>query len=96
MPSSATSACVRPTPSDEHNCRVRVRCGTSIAYGEGSGGFNQCLLEGSTVLSAHDKGATDEDNDPRLDMDLARGTVEVSDTGLSPWSLKIQLAPAKP
>jgi hypothetical protein len=86
---------VRPVRGGPQNCRVRVRCGGTIAYGEGNGGYNECSVEGTTVIAANDARGSGDDRDPILDMNLAHGTVSVSDDGASPWTVKILLDPEK-
>jgi hypothetical protein len=89
------AACsVRVFPAfGKENCRVAVRCGDTLVYGAEGGGFNECTVESGRVFAAKDAKGTAEDRDPQLDMSLPQGSVEVSDGGTSPWSVKIRLAP---
>lgn len=92
---AAGAACtvdVSPVATGNHNCRIRVRCGNKLFYGDGSSGFNVCSLKEGRVARLVDDRPSSEDSDPTLDMDLAENTVVVGDDGDPAWKLTIGLA----
>ncbi len=79
------------------NCKVSVQCDAQTIYGEGESGYALCEVEDGMLVSAVDRGWSDDDNDPRLTLDLAAGHVSVSDIGVSSYAITIDLAkPGKP
>ena len=66
--------------ADATNCRVVIRCGGSIVYGEGSYGFTRCEGAGGAI-TAKDTDPRAAGGDPRLDLDLGRGRAVISDEG---------------
>lgn len=96
-PAGAGAACtvdVSPASSGPSNCRVRVRCGGKLLYGDGQSGYNQCTLKNGRVGRLVDGKTTD--GDPALDMDLAENTVIVSDDGDPSWKVTVGLARVAP
>lgn len=77
-----------------HNCRIRVRCGGKLFYGDGESGFNQCELKEGRIGRLLDERPSSQDTDPTLDMDLAENTVIVADDAPQAWKLTIGLARA--
>lgn len=77
------------------DCRVTVRCGAVIFYGEGDFGFVHCPLEGASIGAVVDDGTTPENGDPKLRLEPATATVVVADTidGES-FSATFELAPS--
>lgn len=77
--------------SGESNCRVRVRCGSTLLYGAGDSGYNKCTIENGKVGKLVDPRPSAEDTDPMLEMDLSENVVTVRDSGEKPWSVSITL-----
>lgn len=77
---------VSPTPSGQSSdgtkidCRVTVRCGAVIFYGEGDYGFIRCPLEGAKLGTVVDDGSTEKNGDPELRIEPAQRKVVVTDT----------------
>jgi hypothetical protein len=67
---------VRPHGIGGFDCRAIVRCGSTVLYGAGTSGLNQCS---TTPGRVSDEGTTMIDGDPALALDLAAGTVRVED-----------------
>lgn len=83
---------VSPVSNGESNCRVRVRCGNKLFYGDGSSGFNVCPLSEGRVGRLVDDRPSSVDSDPTLNMDLAENLVVVGDDADPAWKLTIGLA----
>jgi hypothetical protein len=90
-PEMACSVRVRPAFGRERSCRVAVRCGAATLYGAELGGFAACTAEGGRPIVARDASPSEIDRDPVVEVNLAQGTVEVSDTRPNAWSVKIEL-----
>jgi hypothetical protein len=78
------------------NCRVRVRCGQELLYGEGAMGYNACrvtqLVGAPPSIEAHDGATTPADGDPRIDLWTSAGRVTVGDEGDDgAWSATLEL-----
>lgn len=71
-----------------NNCHVHVECGGTIIYGDGDGGYARCA--GSPVR-AIDSQTSAQDTDPRLELAMDRGRLEVSDLRHEEWSVMIGL-----
>lgn len=83
-----------PVVNSGFNCRVVVRCNGEILYGAGTGGYNRCVQRDGRIERASDSGASIEDTDPRLELDLSAGTLTVSDiTDTTQWSASFELLP---
>jgi hypothetical protein len=63
------------------NCVVHVVCAEKIIYGEGRLGHSTCAVSGRAPTRASDVNGVLEDHDPKLEMDLPKGSVVVSDVG---------------
>ena len=81
------------------NCRVRVICNGGVIYGRDEAGqqygFNRCTSftpgGGVAVIEAHDTGNSQQDGDPRIDLQTSMGQITVSDQGTQlPWSVTIR------
>ena len=79
-----------------YSCRLFVRCGDKVLYGGERTGFADCMGSPEN-LQAEDEGFSMEDGDPKLHLDLAAGTLSVTDNDLTSWSVSLQLekAPAR-
>lgn len=91
---SACTVDVSPVTSGDHNCRIRVRCGGRLFYGDKNSGFNVCDLKEGRVGRLVDERPSSQDSDPMLDMDLAEDTVTVADDAEPAWKLTIDLTKA--
>lgn len=84
-------ACTIQVTAAEHgrnNCHVRVECGETVVYGGGDGGYARCV--GSPVRAIDNQTST-QDEDPRLELAMDRGRLEVSDLRHEEWSVMIGL-----
>jgi hypothetical protein len=79
------------------NCRVRVRCGAREVYGpdtgpdeSGSWGWLYCSVRDGRPDDAFDGNGVNEEEDPRLRLDLSGNTVSISDEG---YSIDLRLDP---
>ncbi len=61
------------------NCRVVLRCGDELVYGEALSGMCACTSADGRILQAEDGSTTAEDGDPAVVVDLDAGTLELSD-----------------
>lgn len=98
-PLPAGAACtvdVSPAASGQSNCRVRVRCGGKLLYGDGQSGYNQCTSKEGRVGRLVDERTSADDGDPALGMDLSENTVVVSEDGDPSWTVTIGLTRAAP
>ncbi len=91
---SACTVDVSPVTSSSHNCRIRVRCGGKLFYGDKNSGFNVCALKEGSIGRLVDERPSSKDSDPMLDMDLAEDTVTVADDAEPAWKLTIDLTKA--
>jgi hypothetical protein len=74
------------------NCRIIVRCGGEVLYGDGNGGYNRCAVEAGKPVGAQDRSTTD--GDPACRLDLVGGTVEIdSDQPGQQFAITIRLDP---
>jgi len=74
------AACtVRIAPrTGRFNCHIRVACGGKPLYGTDDTGFTDCAIAHRRPMRAHDPRGVAEEGDPKLEMDLGRGEVIVS------------------
>lgn len=74
---------VLPVSDAGFNCLIRVMCAGHVLYPNPSqtAGYVDCVVVGGRVVRAEDLGRTAVDGDPRLRLDLERGTVIVEDDG---------------
>ena len=74
------------------DCRVVVRCGERVLYGESSmTGYASCGVVPSRVV---DSGTSSEDGDPAMTLDLASASVTVEErAGLAVQRVEIALDP---
>lgn len=74
---------VLPVRVGEYDCAVRVTCSGRVLYPNPAqtAGYNHCEREGDAVRRVDDQGATGEDGDPMLSLDLGRGRLTVRDRG---------------
>lgn len=93
-PGAQCTVDVSPVTSGDQNCRVRVRCGGKLLYGDGTSGYNKCTVKEGRIGRLSDPRPSSQDSDPILDMDLSENTVVVSDDVDPPWKLTIALTPA--
>ncbi len=71
---------IRRTTNPSFNCRILLRCGDELVYGLADSGYNACRGDDVRSFSdAEDRHGTRTDGDPRLELDLRRGRVIVSD-----------------
>ncbi|MBX3271755.1 MAG: hypothetical protein KF729_15920 [Sandaracinaceae bacterium] len=81
-----------PAVSSTFSCRVLLRCRGELIYGAGTSGYNRCVVRGGAVVTANDGGSSRVDTDPRLELDLDRNHLVVSDEGdRGEWSVTFQL-----
>ena len=85
---------VSPASTGDSNCRVRVRCGGKVVYGNGGSGYNKCTIKEGRLGRLEDPRPSSQDSDPQLDMDLAENTVVVRDSGDTSWKISVALSPA--
>ena len=74
------------------NCKVEIRCGAEIIYGEAEAGYARCEVRDGALVSASDAGSTGADGDAVLALDLDGRRVVVSDAGLRTYEVVIDLA----
>lgn len=87
---------VSPASGKGYNCRVRVRCGGRLIYGDGNSGFNECTIQNGRGEKVNDDRPSSVDHDPTLSLDLSEDTALVTDDGESPFKIQIALTrPAK-
>ena len=74
------AACtLRITPrTGRYNCHIFVACNGKTLYGGEGSGFTDCAIEHRKPMRAHDAKGIAEEGDPKLEMDLAKGEVIVS------------------
>ncbi len=60
------------------NCHITVACNGKTLYGGEGGGFTDCAIEHRRPIRAHDAKGIAEEGDPKLEMDLGKGEVIVS------------------
>ncbi|HHH31572.1 MAG TPA: hypothetical protein ENK57_24930, partial [Polyangiaceae bacterium] len=75
---------VHPTPPQPYEgqtltCRVTLRCGGSIVYGAGTTGYVACPRPGDPLTTIRDEGNTEQNDDPKLTVDLAGNLATVED-----------------
>jgi hypothetical protein len=78
------------SPRSGWSCRALVRCGDKAIYGEQRTGYGDCSGSGDS-LQMHDRGYTMTDGDPKIDADLGKGIVNLSDNDTSNWNVTIKL-----
>jgi hypothetical protein len=78
------------SPRSGWSCRALVRCGDKAIYGEQRTGYGDCSGSGES-FQMHDRGYTMTDGDPKLDADLGKGIVNLSDNDTSNWNVTIKL-----
>ncbi len=78
------------SPRSGWSCRALVRCGDKAIYGEQRTGYGDCSGSGDS-LQMHDRGYTMTDGDPKIDADMGKGIVNLSDNDTSNWNLTIKL-----
>lgn len=78
-----------------HDCRATVTCGETNLYPGAGEGFFRCTARDGSVVRGEDTHPTSTSRDPRLDLDLDRGTILVSDTGPD-WSVTVRIVPDVP
>lgn len=80
---------VTPVNDGMFDCRVAVRCGDQVLYGDTSTGYNFCGPVPSRVVDAN---FTRDDGDPRLELDLASGSVVIEErVGLGVQRVELQI-----
>jgi hypothetical protein len=84
---------VEPASNGQFNCRVRVECGSRVAYGAGTAGLNTCQLAGDGALVVHD--LRSDDGDPALSLVVRPGSVTAS-VSTDTWRMALSLAPVQP
>lgn len=70
---------IEPDALGPHNCRSRITCNGAVIYGDGEGGYNDCVLRGGKPVGFLDKDLSNVDGDARADVDLVSGRASVSD-----------------
>jgi len=85
---------VSPVAAGAQNCRVRVRCGGKLLYGDGTTGYNKCAIREGRLGRLSDPRPSSQDHDPELEMDLSENTVVVGDDADPPWKVSVALTPA--
>lgn len=72
---------VLPVGGGGYNCLVRVTCGDTLLYPDGSqqAGYAPCDVEDGRVVRGSDSSTSGRDGDPTLDLDLGRGQLDVHD-----------------
>lgn len=72
---------VLPVGTGGYNCLVRVTCGETLLYPDGSqqAGYAPCDVEDGRVVRGTDRSTSGRDGDPTLDLDLGRGHLQVHD-----------------
>lgn len=84
---------VEPVSNGRFNCRVRVECGSRIAYGAGTAGLNTCLVAGDGALVVHD--LRSDDGDPALSLVVRPRSVTAS-VSTDTWRMALSLSPFQP
>ena len=74
-----------------YDCRLHVACGAVTLYGLKASGFGTCGVSAGRVATARDDEPSAADGDPQIAVDLAAGTLRVSDLGRAAWSATIAL-----
>ncbi len=86
---------VLPVRTGQFNCLVRVVCDGQVLYPNRAqtAGYVPCELEDGRPISARDTGHSALDGDPRIQLDLAQGTVTISDEGdgVSPFEATLRV-----
>lgn len=88
-----------PVPNERtFNCRVVVRCGDTLLYGIGTGGYNRCDVDAGGVVAARDEGTTAVDSDAEIDLDVVARTLRLHDriddaTGSREYTIEFELSP---
>jgi hypothetical protein len=67
-------------------CKVRIKCGELTLYD----GYARAAADGTVV----DDQPSGSDRDPRVFVDVRGGRAEVSDDGVTHWSVKLDLLSA--
>jgi hypothetical protein len=92
-PAAAGDACevrIRPEFLDlkDLDCRLLVRCTDRVLFP----GFARCSVEDGEVRGAKDEQTSPDDGDPRLDLDLSRGSLMLEDRAQAgKWSVSVAL-----
>jgi hypothetical protein len=93
-PASSGDKCtvevVPATPRSGWSCRTFVRCGDKALYGEQRTGYTECSGDDSN-LQIRDLGFTLEDGDAKLDADLGKGTLTLSENDTSTWTVELKI-----
>lgn len=80
-------------PRSSHNCRLLLRCGTTILYGSHTSGYNRCTVSEGRIAAADDGEEAPDDTDARVHLDVAGDVLEISDRDdRGAWSARFQLA----
>jgi len=66
--------------SGRNNCRIRVRCGDDLLYGDRNSGFNECAIENGAIVAANDEGTSRDDGDPILLLRRDEGRLLLEDS----------------
>lgn len=84
---------LRLTPEQgRYDCRAHLQCGTTVLYGAGTTGFNDCGFVDGLPMTASD--TKSNDGDAAFDLDLGKGSIVVR--GLEPpdpYRIAIKLEP---
>jgi hypothetical protein len=72
------------------DCHASVTCNDVALYPQGGEGFFGCTLRDDRIVSVLDANPTEVSHDPRLDLDVDRRTLSLSDEHPS-WSVTITL-----
>lgn len=74
------------------DCRLLLRCGTTLLYGASRSGYIDCAVRDGRVVTGDDTGTTPEDTDARVHLDADRGLLEVSDVDdAGAWTARFRL-----
>lgn len=81
---------VPATPRSGWSCRTFVRCGDKAVFGEQRTGYTECTGE-EGKLQVRDLGFTLEDGDPKLEGDLGRGVVTLTENDTATWAVELKV-----
>lgn len=81
---------VPATPRSGWSCRTFIRCGDKAVYGEQRTGYAECSGSDDKI-QIRDLGFTLEDGDPKLEGDLAKGTLSLHEDDTTTWTAQLKV-----
>jgi hypothetical protein len=61
---------VAPSYANDHSCRVLLTCGSKVIFGEGTSGYEDCVITDGEPESFTDDQPSRVDDDPRATLDV--------------------------